>query len=232
MEICKKNSSLVACFPKAELLKMYETHKKSSILAKLNEQGKTLGDFNSMTEALNWVHRLGQMSANDRDEHELIAAVFFVVDFYEGTSEICFKLKNSFNYNKDKTDSIDTLNKYRDDPPDFIIKQSDGWRDFELKRYREALDTDTIFDFIIKKVGHYGNLGDMNLLLILQANGSNELKIDFRDLHERLTKEKYAFRGEILLSFNNNSAEMVICQVFPNFAKSIKTFILPSLKRI
>lgn len=231
MEIHKKHGSLVACFPKEELLRMYEDYKKSLILEELTKRGKTLDNFNSISEAQEWMSELVQTAADDRDEHELIATLFFVADFYEDTCEVCFKLKNSFNHNKDKIDSINTLNEYRDDPPDFIIKQSDGWRDFELKRYRNTLDTNTVFDFITEKVKHYRDLGDMNLLLILQSKDSNDLQIDFHDLHERLIKQDYNFKGQILLSFNNNNTEMVINQVFPELTTSTIPFALPSQKK-
>lgn len=153
---------------------------------------------------------------NDRDDHEIFASIFIFLDFYESGSEICFELKD-FNPSRDKITTLQELNDFRDDPSDFIIKSSDGFRGFELKRYRDGLTTNEVFDFLEKKIKHYGNgLGAINLLVTLQSIDNDISNVDFQELNTNLKSMRLQFQGEVLISYNENNKEMVINQVFPN----------------
>jgi len=224
----KKNVNIV-CFDKDELLKLFETAKKSEIVNELSKQKISFDDLKKNPAEMERVAGiLSQKTANDRDEHEIFGVLYVFIDFYEG-SEICFELKSDFNPKEDTINSLDDLNRHRADPPDFIVKSTDGLREFELKRYRNALDTDTILKFITEKVQHYGNdLGDMNLLLLLQSDAYDVSKIEFHDLHEKIQNLKFSFEGQILISYNENNKDLVINQVYPDLTTSKIPVVLPS----
>ncbi|MHA1371610.1 MAG: hypothetical protein ACTSRA_18070, partial [Promethearchaeota archaeon] len=185
---------------------MFEVAKKSELLGEMIKQNLSFDDLrNDYSKMEKLSNLVGERGAQHRDEHEIFVALFIVLDFYEAGSEVCFELEDSFNLNKDKILSLKDLNKFRTDPPDFIIKSKDGLRQFELKRYRDGLNTEEVFNFIKKKVAHYGNdLGDMNLLLILQSSAYDISTINFHELHERLKSLNLKFQGQILIFYNEN----------------------------
>lgn len=145
-----------------------------------------------------------------RISRKVFASLFIFLDFYEASSEICFELRNEFNPSRDKIITLEDLNKFRkgDSNSDFIIKSRDGLRKFQLKRYRNDLNTQEIFNFIKEKVAHYGNnLGDTkpNLLIVLQSLAHDVFKIDFHELHEKLKSLNLKFKGQILISYCENN---------------------------
>jgi len=228
----KINNYLVACFSKDELLRMFKIAKKTELLKEMVKRGFSFddlrNDYSKMKEVSDVV---GERGAQDRDEHEIFAAVFIFLDFYEISSEVCFKLKSDFNSHKDRIVSLQDLNKFRTDPPDFIIKSTDGFREFELKRYRDGLNTEEIFNFIKKKVAYYANdLGDMNLLLVPQSIPYSVSSINFHELHKQLKSLNFKFEGQILISYNENNKESVINQVYPELATKRIPFKLASEK--
>lgn len=232
MNYHKIKNDQIACFSKNELLHFFEVAKKTELLREMIKQKISFddlrNDYPKMEKLANFV---GERGAQDRDEYEVFAALFVFSDFYGDRSEICFKLQSNFNIGKDKIVLLQDLNKFRADPPDFIIKSEDGFRQFELKRYRDELNTEKIFNFIKKKVTHYGNnLGDTNLLLVLQSVAYDVSTIDFHELHMRLKSLNLKFQGQILISYNENNKETVINQVYPKLTTSRIPFKLPSTK--
>ncbi len=232
MNYYKIKNNQIVCFSKGELSRLFEVAKKSELLGEMIKQGFSFddlrNDYSKMEKLANFV---GERGAQHRDEHEIFAALFIFSDFYETESEICFKLQDNFNPNKDRIASLQDLNRFRADPPDFIVKSNDGFRQFELKRYRGGLNTEETFNFIKKRVAHYGNdLGDTNLLLVLQSSAYDVSTIDFHELHERLKLLSLKFEGQILISYNENNKEMVINQVHPELTTSKIPIELPSAK--
>ena len=92
------------------------------------------------------------------------------------------------------------------------------------------MNTKSIFEFIRRKVAHYGSLGDMNLLIIPQPEPYSLLNIDFRILHEKIRSLNYNFKGQILISFNENNKKMVINQIYPDLTTTEIPIQLPSSK--
>lgn len=217
------NGKNIVCFSKTELQSIFEVAKKTELFAEMTKQKISFGDLRDEPEKMkNLTSTISDRTSNDRDEHEIFASIFVFADFYEIGSEICFELKDTFNINRDKIITLQNLNYFRNDPPDFIIKSSDGYREFELKRYRDGLTTDEVFNFLEKKIKHYGNgLGTMNLLLVLQSSGSDVSNIDFHELSSRVNLLSPRFQGQVLISYNENNIEMVINQVFPDITTTI-----------
>ncbi len=232
MNYCKLKNDRLLCFAKSELLRLFKIAKQAEIRQEMIKKNLSFDDLrNDYSKMKKVAKEIGERGARDRDEHEIFAALFSFIDFYEDGSEICFKLKTDFDINKNKITSLQDLNKFRDDPPDFIIRSSDGLREFELKRYRDKLGTEEIFEFLKKKVAHYGNnLGDVNLLLVLQPPAYSLSNIDFQELHTKLRSLNLKFQGQILISYNENNKEDVINQVYPDLTTTRIPLRLPSAK--
>lgn len=227
----KVNNYIAVCFSKSELLQMFEI-KKTELLEEMIKQGFSFddlrGDYSKMEKIADIVSEKG---AQDRDEHEIFASLFVFLDFYEAGSEVCFRLQDAFNPSKQRIASLQDLKKFRADPPDFIIKSSDGFREFELKRYRDKLNAEEVFNFLKKKIAHYGNdLRDMNFLLVLQPSAYSISHIDFKELHTKLKSMDFKFQGQILISYNDNNKENVINQVYPKLTTTRIPLKLPSSK--
>ena len=219
MNFYKLRNKNIICFPKKELVKLFEIAKKTELLQEMRNRDISFddlrNDFPKMTRLANVI---SQKTSKDRDDHEVFASIFIFSDFYGKDSEICFELQDSFNLNKDKIITLQDLNKFRTGTfSDFIIKLGNEFRQFQLKRYQEGLNTQNIFDFIKKKIEHYANdLGDMNLLLVLQSQAWDVSYVDFHELHDKLKSLNLTFRGQILISYNESDREKVINQVYPD----------------
>jgi len=212
------------------LKNIFEVAQKTEFLNEIKKQGISLEDLkNDQNKMENLASIVSDRTSNSRDDHEIFASIFVVADFYESRSEICFELKDIFNTSRDKIVTLQDLNNFRNDPPDFIIKSSDGFREFELKRYRDGLTTVEVFNFLKKKIEHYGNgLGIINLLLVLQSSGNNNLNIDFRELNFKFKLLNSKFQGDVLILYNENNKEIVMNQVFPNLTTTRIPAQLPS----
>lgn len=93
---------------------------------------------------------------------------------------MCFVLKDGFRPQKEPITTFENLlNSIKEaNLTDFAILSDDGLRLFQLKRYGkdhgQVIETDALFEFIKKKLSHYGNaLGDTNLLIALQREDSD-----------------------------------------------------------
>lgn len=229
MEFFKLKNKNIVCFAKEELQNIFEIAKKTELSEEIIKQKTSLEnlreDYGKMK---NLADIISAKTSNDRDDHEIFASIFVFVDFYEKGSGICFEVKNNFNPSRDKISTLQDLNDIRNDPPDFIIKSNDGVREFELKRYRDDLTTEGVFNFIEKKIKHYGNLGDMNILLILQSAANDISNVNFQKLSAELKSLGLKSKGQVLISYNENNKDMVINQVFPDLTTTRIPFKLPS----
>ncbi len=64
----------------------------------------------------------------------------------------------------------------------------------------------------------YGNnLGNTNLLILLQTQDGQGLKINFEAMSEEIAKLALAFSGTILVWFNEEDQFDVIVEVYPEF---------------
>ena len=233
MNLFKTNNRKILCFTKNELSELFENSKKLELVEEIENRNLSTEDLRNNPQKMFKIAKIiSDNTSQHRDNHEIFAGLFVFSDFYDKHSEICFELKNEFKQDRDKIFSLNDLNKYRlGGPPDFIIKSGDGLREFEMKRYRNDLNTNTIFDFIKKKVEHYCNdLGDMNLLIVLQSEPFNILNIDFKILFENIKDLNFNFKGQILISYNENNEDVVINQVYPSLTTSRIPTQLPSTK--
>lgn len=218
MNLLKTNGKNILCFSKEELSKLFGSAKKAELIEEIENQNLFINNLRGNPQKMHKIAKIiSDKTSQHRDDHEIFAVLFVFFNFYGSDSEICFKLKNEFNVDKDKISSLNDLNKYRSDPPDFIIKSKDGFREFEMKRYRDKLNTKSIFEFIKRKIEHYcNNLGDMNLLLVLQSEAYDVSNIDFNKLYENIKSLNFRFKGQILIFYNENNKDGIINQVYPD----------------
>jgi len=236
MRFYKIKSENIICFQKSELSKLFEVTKKIELLQEMKERNISFDDLrNDYLKMEKLAGIVGERGAQNRDEHEVFAGLFIFLNFYEAGSEVCFDLREEFNLRKDKIATLKDLNKFRknDSDSDFIIKSKDGLRKFQLKRYKGDLNTQEIFNFIEEKVCHYGNnLGDTNLLIVLQSQPYDVSYIDFHELHYKLKSLNLKFQGQILISYNESDKEMVINQVYPHLTTTRIPAQHPSTKKL
>lgn len=222
----------ILCFSKDELRRIYKASKIPELFQEMIRRGIFFDDLRAnpilMQEIANTV---GDRGAGDRDEHEVFAALFSFSRFYEPDCEVCFEVNRNFNPRNPQITTLADLNQYRQgvNTSDFMIRANDGFRKFELKRYRGTMDAQNIFEFIREKIVHYANnLGDTNLLIQLQSVPYSRTHIEFHEIHENLQALGLIFRGEVLISFNQNNETHVLVQVYPGISKNEIPIELPS----
>ena len=225
MNIRKVNGVPIACFTKSELggllingqlPRLKQAMVEFDVSAIDLQRDWQIGNLQKIEELAGVVSK--QMT-NDRDEHELFTAWEILAPFYGEEVEICFELKNTFNHNKDSINTLDDLNKFRDDRifGDFIIRTQEGYRGIQLKRYRGNLENAEIQKFIEKVLNEYGTgLGDTNLMILMQPIGDNMDDVDFAGIHELLVQLAPKIKGQIFFAFNANNSRSVVVEVFPD----------------
>lgn len=229
-----KNKNLIVCFTRQELSRIFEVDQKTKIIKLINDKKISINNLITDPEKKEEItDTISQQSTNSRDDHEVFGSLYIYLNFYEEGSEVCFELHNVFNPNKDTITTLKDLNRFRSgqSDADFIIKSHDGFRVFQLKRYQGKLNTQDIFSFVKKKMEHYGgNLGDTNLLVVLQSPHDYLMEVDFANLHEKLKGVNIKCDGQILISYNENDKFLVINQVYPSLTTSTVPVVYPSIK--
>ena len=224
MNYLKIQNKLVICFDKFELKQLFENAKKADIIIEMEKKGLSFNDLrNNKQKMIEISDALADKTVEHKNEHEIFAAAFCFLDFYKPNSQVGFELKNNFDTNKNKITNLDDLKNAREENTlsDFVVISDDGLRNFQLKRYRNALSTEAIFNFIKDKLRGYGNnLGSMNLLIILQVPNSDVSLVDFKKLNNQLRGLNLSFEGQILISYNENNKFDVINRVYPELGTS------------
>ncbi len=219
MEYFKKLNLL--CFQSEELSNLFKQHKKRDILNEINKNPHLLLNPLKLVDGL-----VGQMHRN-KEEVEMFVALGVCASFYGEGGKICFQIKgvspaDSWKEVKTLQDLKNILKEY--ELTDFTLIDSQNNRiDFQLKIYHGKLETKDLFNFVKDKIEHYANnLGDVNLLIQLRGNGTpyQNCDIDFHNLHAELSKLNFQFKGQVLLSFNDNNKFKVINQVYPELTTS------------
>ena len=214
MNLRKVNTKVMACFTLKELVGLLMWPVEVSLLNKTLEarlEGKIIDDSALGDSVLSW----SKDSANSKD-YEYWTAIFSLYeDFGEG-SEICFFLKDTFNHHKDSITSYSDLEKFKQDPPDVVIKNRlNSYAEFELKRYRGELSEGGLVTFIKNKIISYSV--PFNYCIILQhASGTLLPQMIFENLHKEIKKLPIQRDlGDICIIFNANNEHMIFAHVYP-----------------
>jgi len=70
---------------------------------------------------------------------------------------------------------------------------------FSLNNIKKSLDNNKIASFIKKKIKKYGDIGDTNLIIVLQSKERNISNVDFEKIYVSIGDEKYRFNGQVLI---------------------------------
>ncbi len=220
MNFYRINQEIIVCYSKKELVDIFKNYGKKDLKGKVSidveRLKKTLENFSKVLRS--------------RDNHEIFIATFSFLDFFESKSEVCFKLEN-FNTNKDRANTLEELNRFRAKTPDFIIKSGDKLlRHFELKRYRNKIDTEELFNYIKKTIREYGdNIGNTNIIFLIQPEKPfMRVEINFQNLYQNIKSLNYKFNGQILLNWNENCDQNILVQLYPKLTKQKIDFKLPT----
>lgn len=152
---------------------------------------------------------------NNKEEKEIFLALYSFPKFYSNECKICFLLNEGVD--PKEIDSIDKLriSLKEDDLTDFLLWHDAGISSFQLKAYMGKIDAGEVFEYLKKKLLHYGNdLGETNLLINLQSGGDIPEGF-FQDLHERFKTITLKGTGHILISYNEEDKFDVINTVYP-----------------
>ena len=215
---------------KNELKGLFELAGKKFLLEQISKQGYRLDDFRgNRAKMLEFIKSIKLV--RNKEDHEIFSVLFVFSDFYEKDCEICFELKSGVSLDVEIS-SLAKLKGVCEESTlnDFIIIASDGARTFQLKRYRNILQTDELFKFLQEKLLHYGNtLGKTNLLVMLESKNGDLSSVDFHKINEMLLDlDLKNTDSEVLISYNEENKFLVINRVYPTLVRSQINIILPS----
>jgi len=219
------------CMDRADMLKLFHS-KKIELIEEMQLKGYTVKELANNSEKMNQiVDIVVDRGLRDNAEVEIFIALFSILNFYPAESKVCFVLNNDFNLSKDIIHTLkdlkDAIKEY--ELTDFAILSSSRLGQFQLKRYRGELDTSSIFKSIKHNLAHYGNdLGDVNLLILLQTEGKDISVIDFHELNQQLIDCDFKSQGKILILYNEENKFDVINRIYPDVTTSRIPFELPS----
>ncbi|HUV42944.1 MAG TPA: hypothetical protein VMY36_03545 [Patescibacteria group bacterium] len=173
-------------------------------------------------EVKEFISKLSKSSV-DSKEYEYYTALLDLYHAFEKKCDFCFKLKSSYDPKQHSIRTIEDLEKFKDDPPDVIVKYQKSDYPFELKRYRGDVTFDRLYSFIKKKiVDHYS--GKLNFLIVLQPSSGSVIDFGmFKQIHEELKNEKNQ-PGYIGITFNHDNIEIVTIRVLPKLEKYIRPY--------
>jgi hypothetical protein len=213
------------CFDSKELKQIFEFIPRQQLVREILKSGysgkELMNDKTKMEEVVDKVKLV-----NNKEEKEIFLALYSFSKFYSNECKICFLLNKGTN-----PKNIDSLNKLRsslkeDDLTDFLLWHDTGVSPFQLKAYMGKIDASELFEYLKKKLFHYGNdLGETNLLINLQSKGDIP-KGFFQDLSKKLKTIALKGTGHILISYNEEDKFDVINTVYP----TLKTTRIPREK--
>ena len=214
------------CLEIRELLNLFKLFKVDQLYQEIQKRGYTIqelaDDDSKSMEVTTAVSR-----AKNNNEIEVFTPLFCFSRFYPRDSLICFRLQDSFKFKNNVNSLDDLMNSVKEnDLTDFGI-YSNGLREFQLKQYKDELNTNNLLNFIIKNINHYSNnLGEVNLLIMLQSIGGNMKDVNLIYLNKELKSCNFK-AGEVLLYYNAENQFNIIDKVYPDLVARKIPFKLP-----
>lgn len=210
----KKTNTL--CFDEEDLKYLFEAPSRAELEEKVLEIGLSGEELMASPYLMKSIVDSIKV-VSSKEDIEIFSALYVYLHFYQANSKICFKLKDSYNPEKDYVDDVDKLKlaTKENDLTDFLIMSDDGCRAFQLKAFTGETNLDNLFALIDKKLKHYGyDIGDVNLLITMQSKGDIPENF-FEDLHARLRDLPIKGEGCVLVSYNENNVYDVMNTVYP-----------------
>lgn len=209
----------MVCLGRIEFEQMFKQAKEEELLKMMLAKGYSFQEMQADSAKVHEVvDSVNAEMLKDKDEVELFIALFCHLGAYPDGSDVCFALKDDVDPRKKKINTLDELKSSikESSPTDFAIMSDDGLRQFQLKRYRGNLTTADLFEFIEKKINHYGkDLGSSNLLVLLQPEEGSEGDIDWDELNTRIKTIGIKSDIQVVISFNEKNEYDVIISVYP-----------------
>ncbi len=204
------------CFDTTDLEKIFETPWRTWFREEIARRGYSAEELlRAGKEKLVEIVDAAPKSKS-KEEIEIFSALYLFPQFYPG-SMVCFPLRSEV---RPIAENFDTLEKLKaslkeNDLTDFGLIRNDGYRAFQMKQYKGTTNPDDLFAFISEKLRHYGNnMGDVNLLILLQSQGPIEENF-FEDLADKIATLNLKQGGHILISYNENNRFDVINTIYP-----------------
>jgi hypothetical protein len=211
----------MVCFDAVELSQLFKDELSTRIIREVVNRGYSSNDLShdkpKMEEISDIIVSKGMV---DKEYIESFIALNSCIVFYSENAKVCFVLKDSFNLDKASIKNWGDLKSAtkEDTLTDFAIYWGGGLRQFQLKQYKGKLNTDHIFGFIEKKLkGYCYNLGEVNLMVILQGKGGNIsiAEVDFHEISKKIHGLGLKSESEILIKYNEGNKFYVINQLYP-----------------
>lgn len=211
-----KKANLI-CFDPEDLRNIFEAPLRGWIKNEITQKGYSQEELlnNNKAKMFEVVERWKGLQ--NKEDIEIFSALYLFLKFFGEKSLICFPLKDEKKIDTENINSIEKLKRLlkENSLTDFGFMGDDGYRAFQLKQYRGNSDDKLLSEFIRKKLLHYGNnLGDTNLLIILQSAGALEENF-FENVHENIKNIELRGKGNILISYNEGNKFDVINTVYP-----------------
>jgi len=234
MEITKDKdcTGIIACFTEDELKRMHEEFCMKFILERVPLFGGSISeDKEKITDDLS------RENLKQKEYIELFFPLFGLLVHYDGHEKcVCFEMNSK--YRNEKIENIEQLFEFTKEYSinDFLLRIDGNYRKFQLKQYKESLDNNKIASFIKKKIKKYGDIGDTNLIIVLQSKERNISNVDFEKIYVSIGDEKYRFNGQVLIFYNEmipreeSKHISVIKEVYPELKTSRIDNFLPSKK--
>lgn len=174
-------------------------------------------------EVKDFISTLAKNSVNSK-EYEYYTAMLDLYHAFEKNCSFSFKLKRNFDPHRDSIKTVEDIEKFKDDPPDIIVRHKQCDYPFELKRYRGKISFNDIFNFLKKKIIDHYYSEKQNFLIILQPSSGSKVDLNtFKQIHEKLKNEKNQ-PGYIGLTFNHDNMEIITVRVFPNLDRYTRPY--------
>lgn len=213
MDIIKSRDGYKICASPSDLAKLIIFNFFKNLLSNSN----LTNEQHDSKQVKDYVNKLAKRTV-DSKEVEYFTALLDLYYAFEKKCDFCFKLSSKFDPIKHQIRTIENIEKYKDDPPDVIIKYNEGEYPFELKRYRGNINFEDLYKFIkVKIIDHYS--GKQNFLISAQPKPGSNIDLGiFNTLHRKLLTEKNQ-PGYIGLTFNHDNKEIITIRFLPKLNK-------------
>jgi len=194
----------------------------------LENNGLVLSDLQGNKKLMNEItDKVVAIGIKKKEDIEIFVALDFIITFCPENSQLFFTLKNGVDHKKISINNINDFKNIVEEKTitDFATFFNREFRQFQLKQYRNELETNKILQFITDNLKKYGDdLGEVNLLVLLQGKNKSgnfqKCEIDFYRINNELNNKNYNFSGQILISYNEQNKKHIINQVYPSLTTS------------
>lgn len=216
------------CFTINEMKELFRGEKLRQFDERVRKGEFNVSDLYDRKNMEDIVSKMSKSISKSKEEVEIFCAIYLLEAFHTGDAHICFLMKDSFDPKKEERIEFDSLKKNVKENSliDFLFFSGSESRAIQFKQYKGKANHDDLFAFIKKKITHYGgNLGQVNLLILLQSKNGEINDLNFELLNKRLLDDGLTFEGEILLSYNLQDEKSVITRIYPTVAHKINALV-------